>query len=513
MKISLSKKGGLPALPEQYKDKAPKSEVLGIMPPEVISEFQAFIFDKKDNTFGVAAVNPQNPALQRFLKDNLPEKSRIEWHSATKHNITSVLKFYIRDFSSEIGALVGVSKFESNGNIAKLVDTIIDYGFSEKASDIHIEPLRYETAVRFRVDGMLHPMASIPRDIHPAVVARFKILSNLKIDEYRRPQDGRIEPEHIPDASLRISIIPTLYGEKIALRILDDSHKNLMLQNLGFSEKQADILMRNIEKPFGMIVTSGPTGSGKTTTLYALLQLLKKDGMNISTLEDPIEYALAGVNQIQANVSVGLTFASGLRALLRQDPDVIMVGEIRDSETVIMAANAAMTGHLVFTTMHTNDAPSAFTRFLEMKVEDFVVASIVNLVIAQRLVRTVCESCAEKDVLPEAIVKKIRERKDILNILEEEHGIKGDGLAHHKFARGKGCKACLKTGYLGRTGIYEVLEMNKEIHTLVLNHAPAEKIREAAQKAGFVDMLSDGIKKVMDGSTTFEEVLRTTRLT
>ncbi|MDP2676660.1 MAG: GspE/PulE family protein [bacterium] len=511
MIFSVTKKSKPTSLPDTYKNKLPKADILGLMPTEVINEFQAFVFNAQDDVFSIAAVNPQHPGLLRFIKENFPAHAKIELYTAGKKDIGFILKNSTRDFLSEIESLIEVSKFEANGNITKLIDTIIDFAFIEKASDIHIEPLRYETAVRFRVDGMLHPMAKLPRNIHPAVIARLKILSNLKIDEYRRPQDGRIEPEHIPDASLRISIIPTLYGEKAALRILDDSHKDLVLRNLGFSEKQEEILLRNTGKPFGMIVTSGPTGSGKTTTLYALLHRLKQEGINISTLEDPVEYALSGVNQIQTNTQAGLTFASGLRALLRQDPDVIMVGEIRDTETVGMAANAAMTGHLVFTTMHTNDAPSAFTRFLEMKVEDFVVASVINMVIAQRLVRTICASCKKEEPLDEGTIKKIKERKDVLHILEKEHKIKIGDIGNTSFAFGKGCKECLNTGYAGRIGIYEVLEMDKHIHSLILNHEPAEKIRLAAEKSGFTSMLSDGIGKVMNGTTTFEEVIRTTK--
>jgi len=264
-----------------------------------------------------------------------------------------------------------------------------------KASDIHIEPTRGTTIVRLRIDGRLHEIFRLSETLHTTAIARLKVLANLKIDESRLPQDGRIEQDNT-GVSFRVSIVPTLYGEKAVLRLLTDSNKDLDMDVLGFSKKQQEIIMRNIDKPYGMIVASGPTGSGKTTTLYALVSKLMKADLNISTLEDPIEYALSGVNQIQVNTRIGLTFASGLRSLLRQDPDIIMIGEIRDIETMSMATNAALTGHLVFATMHTNDAPSALTRFLEMKVEDFVVASIVNLIVAQRLVRRICRNCKEK---------------------------------------------------------------------------------------------------------------------
>src|SRR3989344_55800 len=315
----------------------------------------------------------------------------------------------------------------------------------------------------------------------------------------------------MPDTSIRISTAPTLYGEKAALRIMDDSHKNLTLANLGFSQAHEELLRRNAEKPFGMIVTSGPTGSGKTTTLYGLLNLLKKDDINISTLEDPVEFAVNGVNQIQVNPRFDLTFASGLRSLLRQDPDVIMVGEIRDSETVVMAANAALTGHLVLTTIHTNDAPSVFTRFLEMKVEDFVVSSIVNLVIAQRLLRKVCDGCGKEGKISPAVLKKIEERKDVVFELESR-GINSNSLKTKKLRSGKGCDFCLGTGYRDRIGIFELLEPNQKMCDLVLEHASADKIRDAARESGFRDIIADGIGKILEGKTTFEEVLRTTRV-
>jgi len=485
-----------------------KNELLKIMPRELIKEFGAFIFEKNANGIKIAAVNPKNIVLRRYAKERFDNK--VEWFSATKEDVDFILKNIKRDFKNEILQLAATA-IESNENITKIVDGIMEYAFAEKASDIHIEPLRNEIVVRFRIDGTLYQMLILPRNIHQALVARIKIIANLRIDEYRRPQDGRIEPESFPNTSLRISTMPTLFGEKIALRILDDSQKNISIEELGFSEEQKNTILENIEKPFGMIIASGPTGSGKTTTLYALLQLLKKEGFNISTLEDPIEYVLPGVNQIQINPQVGLTFPTGLRALLRQDPDIMMVGEIRDAETAAMAANAAMTGHIVFTTIHTNDAASAFTRFLEMKVDDFVVSSTINLVIAQRLVRRVCNKCAEERELDKVTLKKIKERKDVMAALEERKKGLFNKLDEMTFRRGKGCELCFQTGYLGRIGIFELLKPNKEIHDLILSHQSSESIRAAAEKDGFRDMITDGIDKVFSGITTFEEVLRTTK--
>ena len=501
------KKNSLPPLPPEALSKI-DTVALHMMPHEVVDELQAFVFAKNDKGVKAAAVNPTDHTLQLYMKEHVGE--RIQWFAATKHDIALFLRLHIRNFAEEIDK-INASGVDAGGNIAKLADMILEFAFREKASDVHIEPLRDKTVIRFRVDGTLRPVATLRKSVHTALVSRFKILADMKIDEFRRPQDGRIEPEHLTNISLRISTIPTMHGEKMALRVLDDSSDDLTLQQLGFSPKQEDILLRQIEKPFGMIVTSGPTGSGKTTTLYALLRLLKKGDVNVSTLEDPIEHSLPGINQIQVNPRVQLTFASGLRALLRQDPDVIMVGEIRDSETSVMAGNAAMTGHLVFTTIHTNDAPSVFTRFLEMKMEDFVVASAVNTVIAQRLVRKICSGCKTEKKIDGIVVKRIKERKDILASIKTHHKMDAQELSEGLFFMGAGCDGCLNTGYAGRTGIYEVLEVDKKIRGLVLKHASVEQVKTAAAKEGFRDMIADGVDKVFAGITTFEEVLRGTR--
>lgn len=505
--MKLSKKQAYPNIADNVRGVIPPKETLMLMPRELVEEFRAFVFENNGEGVKIAAVDPRLSALRNFAKKRFSQG--VKWFLATESDISFILKNYVRDFQEEISRIITLN-VESNGNIVALVDSIINYALSEQVSDIHIEPKKNELAVRFRIDGILQTVLRLPPELHPAVIARFKILANLKIDDSRHPQDGRIEPEKFSDLSFRISTIPTLYGEKIALRVLDDSHKELFLQKLGFSEEQEKILLRNIEKPFGLIINSGPTGSGKTTTLYALLSLLSKERVNISTLEDPIEYALAGVNQIQVNPKFNLTFASGLRSLLRQDPDVIMVGEIRDSETAIMAVEAALTGHLVLTTLHTNDAPSAFTRLLEMKVEDFAITSVVNVVIAQRLLRRICDKCAKKEKLDDRIVKKITERKDVTDALKAMKKNTND-LISQPFLAGGGCDACKQTGYSGRIGIFEVLELNKEIHDLILEHAPTERIGTAAKKTGFRDMMADGIEKVFAGITTFEELLRITR--
>lgn len=486
-----------------------KEELLKLFPPEFIKQYRAFIFEGDEKLLKVATSNPQNPVLKNYLKETFGKK-KIEWYLATEEDINNILRNNKLDPVIEVRKLAETAT-ELNDNVSKIVDIFIREAVKRKASDIHIEPQRKETVVRFRIDGVLHPLFLLSKSIHQSIIARLKIMANLKIDEHKRPQDGRIESENFPNISLRVSVVPTLFGEKVALRVLDEESRNVTIDQLGLSVKQKEIILENIEKPFGMIVVSGPTGSGKTTTLYSILQLLKKEGLNISTLEDPVEYTLAGINQIQVDPRFDLTFASGLRALLRQDPDIIMVGEIRDSETAVMAANAAMTGHLVFTTIHTNDAASIFARFLEMKVEDFVLASTVNLVIAQRLVRKICENCISEAKPDKIILKKIKERQDVVETLEEKGLLEKIEELNFKF--GKGCEKCLFTGYLERVGIFEILTPSKEIHDLILLHSPSEKIEEIAKKQGFENMVVDGINKVLDGITTFEEVLRVTKKT
>lgn len=499
-----------PKIPEEAKNKAVSEELLNLMPLELVKEFRAFVFEKTDKGVKLAAVNPKDKSLMQYAKDRFGKN--IEWFLADNADVRHVINCCERNFKEEIQKLAETAR-ETNNNIVRIVNEIIEYAITEKASDIHVEPQRSETIVRFRIDGLLHAVLNLPKTLHPSLVARFKIIANLKLDEYKRPQDGRIEPEEFPMVSLRTSVMPTLFGEKIVLRVLDESSKSISIDELGFSKLHKDIILKNMEKPFGMIIASGPTGSGKTTTLYALLQLLKKDGINISTLEDPIEYALSGVNQVQINPQFDLTFASGLRALLRQDPNVIMIGEIRDSETAVMAANAAMTGHLVLTTLHTNDAASAFTRLLEMKVEDFVVAGTVNLVIAQRLVRKICPHCAKEQIIDKVVAVKIKERRDVMEALEEmEEGL-SKNIENRKFFAGKGCKNCYNTGYLGRVGLYEILSPNKDIQDAILRRQSSSNIESIAEKYGFKNMVSDGIDKIFDGKTTFEEVLRTTKNT
>lgn len=496
-------------LPEELREAlfadAPQFEII---PRELAEELQAFVVENTEDSVTIAAVDPTDTALRKFVKQRIEKP--VTWLTATREDVSRVLTESTQDIREEISRLITRYTQGDTGKIASAVDRLISFALEKQASDIHIEATSEDTAVRFRLDGILHQVLTIPQDAHDAVIARLKLLADLRIDETRRPQEGRIVGPQFPDVSLRISTMPTLHGEKAALRVMDDSHKDFTLSRLGFSKTHEETILRNLKKPFGMILTSGPTGSGKTTTLYGLLGCLERKDMNISTLEDPIEYGLSFVNQIQINPHLDLTFSSGLRSLLRQDPDVIMVGEIRDTDTATMAADAALTGHVVLSTLHTNDAPSALTRLVEMGVQEFMVASTVNLVISQRLVRKICKQCVHEEKLEPIVLQKLKERQDIITVLTDA-GVTPEVLEQGTFRKGKGCSACLDTGYAGRVGIFEILEMDKPVHDAFLTQQSADHIARAASKQGFQSMLHDGLEKVDQGITTFEEILRVTK--
>ena len=379
--------------------------------------------------------------------------------------------------------------------VIKLVNLILFQAIKERVSDIHIQPYEKELRVRYRVDGILHDYLTPPKHLTSAIVSRIKVMSNLDIAERRLPQDGRatirVDNRQI---DIRISIIPTAFGERVVMRLLDKENLFLGLEELGLSSGKLEIVSRLIRSSHGIILVTGPTGSGKTTTLYAGLSIINSPDKNIITVEDPIEYQLPGISQIQVKPKIGLTFASGLRHIVRQDPDIIMVGEIRDVETAEIAIHASLTGHLVFSTLHTNDAAGAITRLLDMGIEPYLISSSVIAVIAQRLVRVICEECREEYIPSEESLAEI--------------GLKASGV---KLYRGKGCSSCLNTGYRGRTGIYEIVLIDEEIRGLVLRRADSNTIRKRALEKGMVPLRGDGSAKVMNGTTTIEEVLRVTQ--
>jgi len=383
--------------------------------------------------------------------------------------------------------------------IIRLVNSLLFQAAKDRASDIHIEPFERSLTVRFRIDGILYDIITPPKRFQPVIISRVKIMAGLNIAEKRLPQDGRIRIRLAgKDIDIRVSSVPTAYGERVVMRLLDKSSTVLHMEELGLLGPKLDVVHKLIRQSHGIILVTGPTGSGKTTTLYAALSKINTTDKNIITIEDPIEYQLHGVGQIQVNPKIELTFASGLRSILRQDPDVIMVGEIRDLETAEIAIQAALTGHLVFSTLHTNDSFGAMTRLLDMGIEPFLVSSSVSAVMAQRLVRRVCANCRDA-------YQPSREEM-------EEIGITPQRLSNHTVYRpGPGCPQCKRTGYRGRTGIHELLVVDDEIRTLVMKHADAASIRRAATARGMATLREDGADKVLDGQTTVEEVLRVTQ--
>ncbi len=418
----------------------------------------------------------------------------------------SGIKIENSELSAAIQKILDESKSVSKAedvSVIKTVDAILVNGYNSKASDIHVEPYEEETLIRFRIDGILHDIVTLPKSLHELVVTRIKILSRLRTDEHRAAQDGKLRFK-IEDGKVdaRVSIVPIVYGEKVVMRLLSERARQHDLENLGFDEAQQVKVITNINKPWGMILATGPTGSGKTTTLYGILKKLNTREVNISTIEDPVEYDIEGVNQIQVNTKTNLTFAAGLRSIVRQDPDIIMVGEIRDEETARIAVNSAMTGHLVLSTLHTNDAATTLPRLLDMGIQPFLVSSTVNLVIAQRLVRKICEQCKQKIKLDEKTITLV------------ERQISKELVAKYKLGKtvtvykGAGCKDCSSTGYSGRVGIYEILEMSEEIKELLMNKSNAAVIQQKSIEQGMVPMVERGIMKVLEGITTIEEILR-----
>jgi type IV pilus assembly protein PilB len=486
-------------------------EVLDTIPEKMARVYRIVPFEKNAKELKLAMENPEDLEALEFAKRHTG--LTIIPHYADKDELNKALGQYKKSIKEDFSKIINenikkttpgkneedLAKAAEEIPIVRILDTVIGYAIAERASDIHIETLSEEVVIRFRIDGVLRDIVKLQRGVETALVARIKILSNLKIDEHRIPQDGRhkfnLDNEMI---SLRISIIPSFYGENVVMRLLQESSRPASLEELGLTGRNLEIVRANITKPHGMILVTGPTGSGKTTTLYSVLNILNTIEVKTCTIEDPVEYGMNRVSQIQVNPKTGLDFAAGLRALLRHDPDIIMVGEIRDQETAEIAIHSALTGHLVLSTIHTNTAAGAIPRFIDMGVESFLLASTVNVIIAQRLVRKICSNCISKYTPPDAVVKKIS--KDI--------GVDLDG---QKFYKGKGCDQCNFKGYTGRIGIYEVLEANEEIREMITKKMNSDEIQKAAQKNGMTIMLQDGLDKVASGLTTIEEVLRVAR--
>jgi len=508
---------------------AVQPEVLKIIPEPIASSHNIVAFRKKGNDLEVAMLDPEDLRTIEFIKKTTP--LRILPRLTNPDSIKNVLRQYQKTLEVEFGEIikkeVGVIKpikeeeiVEEKAELQKIaeelpviriVDTLLKHAILQRASDIHIEPLEKEVLVRYRIDGILREAMTLPKMISPGIVARVKVLSNLKLDEHRLPQDGRfkVETEEYK-YSIRVSILPVFDGEKIVMRLLSETARAFTLDELGLRGEALEIVQDNLRKPVGMILVTGPTGCGKTTTLYSMMEILNIPGVNISTVEDPIEYRMPRINQTQVNPKIGLTFASGLRSLVRQDPDILMVGEIRDNETSSLAINAALTGHLVLSTLHTNSAAGTIPRLIDMKAEPFLISSTLNCVLAQRLVRKLCPE-KEKYTLKESELKNIAKYCDldmILKILKEEKIIRPrDDFKDIEFYRPKPTKECPE-GYRGRIGIFEVLSITATIKELIVKQAASDQIRAQAQKEGMKLMVEDGFIKAGQGITSIEEVLR-----
>lgn len=493
------------------------------IPQDIAKKYQIVCFgtDKESKALKIATTKPEDYVTLEFIQKTIGQE--IDPYLALKSDIAKALDQYsgiqtevekaiktenlLPTSKKDLEKISKVDAIRHDSPLAKLVDTIFEHAVIGGASDIHIEPTAKTLDIRYRIDGILRKTITLPMDIHKAVISRIKILSNLKIDESRLPQDGRFHGVYGErEVDFRVSSLPMVNGEKIVMRILDKSTGILTLEQLGVKGKPYDILQTNIHKPHGMTLVTGPTGAGKSTTNYAIIGILNNVGMNIVTLEDPVEYYIDGINQSQVNHNIDYSFASGLRAIVRQDPDAIMIGEIRDLETADMAVHAALTGHIVLSTLHTNDAAGAVPRLIDMGIEPFLLASSINVIIAQRLARKICPHCRTALKVPREIITKIK--MEITNLPKEYQDkirTKEESITVYK---GTGCSLCNQSGYKGRIGIFEILPLEDEAEILTNEKASAKKIHEAAIKAGMISLKQDGIMKVLDGVTTMEEFWR-----
>lgn len=488
-------------------------EILNIIPGIVAKKKSVIPFKRDEKGLHIATSYPKQNETIEFVARKTGENIQIYY--ATLRDIEDALGLYEQEIGVAFEEIVQAATGEQAKTsieqtpIKKVVDTIVLYAQTNKASDIHITSRETQVVIRYRIDGILHDIATIPKTLQDKIVSRIKVMASLRTDEHQAPQDGKIKwrPDNDPTSKLdmRVSIIPTTNGEKVVMRLLSEQARGLTLEDLGLSADNLEKVKKAIKSPYGMILATGPTGSGKTTSLYAILKILNKPEVNIMTIEDPVEYEIMGVDQIQANPKTNLTFAEGLRSIVRQDPDIILVGEIRDSETADIAVNAAMTGHLVLSTLHTNDAATSFVRLIDMGVEPFLVASTTSVIVAQRLLRQICSSCKvskEIDIsadallsaLPPALVKKYFGEQKLARVFE-----------------GKGCEVCHTTGYLHRIGVFEVILVDEILKKAVTEQANVDEIRKIAIDSGMSTMLEDGLQKVQQGKTTIEEVLRVTK--
>lgn len=479
-------------------------DVIRILPRAVCFEHALVAFHRQHGKLYVAMADPDNQDLRVFLTRHVGQE--IVPYLADRQGILSVLRKAFDNTTQDVQERISelIERAKSLGSdpevtakempIIKLFDHLVIFALRSKASDLHIEPTDGELVIRLRIDGLLHDAFRLPKQLHAPLIARVKILAKMRIDEHLRPQDARFTyAENGENVAVRVSTVPALYGQKCVLRFLDTAGSKLSLEALGFSPEDKESVTQAVQHPHGLILVTGPTGSGKTTSLYAMLNALRKEHVNISTIEDPVEYHVSGVTQIQVNPAVGLTFATGLRSILRQDPDIILVGEIRDRETADIAINAALTGHVVLSSLHTNTAASAVTRLLDIGVEPYLIASTVRTIVNQRLVRTVCQNCGTTVAGTE-----------LPSDFQSTRNTKSAPAVRQPV----GCEACFGTGYTGRTGLFEILPMSEQIQSAIMQRATAQEINRLAVKEGMHTLRDDGRAKVLQQVTTPQEILR-----
>lgn len=510
------------------------NDITSMLPRETAETYMAVPFGMQEGRLAVGMLDPTNIQAVDFLSRKVGHTLTV--YSASRASIDHVLSQFHNDVAADVASAMDVARVDDHPKveakdpkavqnlvqdapITRALNAILDYAAQAHASDIHIEPREKELKIRYRIDGILQETMTLPKGIEPALISRIKILSNLRIDEHRIPQDGQFQISSSgKEIDLRIAISPVVWGEQVVIRLLEKDSSILSLEALGFRGRAARVITEGIHKPHGMTLSTGPTGSGKSTTLYAVVQELKDVAVNIVTLEDPVEYKMDGINQIQVNNDVGLSFASGLRSILRQDPNIVLVGEIRDKETADLAVQAALTGHVVLTTIHTNSAAGVLPRLLDMGIEPFLIASTINTVIGQRLVRKLCDKCKEEyatsDIETKSIISTMGEilPKDKLELERVRQDVGYDivplaAQSSYKLYKAVGCKACTK-GYKGRIGIYEVFSITNDMERLLSQHATTSQVQQQAQKDGMLTMKQDGYLKVFNGLTTLEEVAR-----
>ncbi len=502
----------------KLEGRAISSEILNTVPEQVARRYKLIPFEKQDDVVSLAMVDPLDLQVVQFVESKAGLRTK-RFMAGETDILNAIKEQYSQNLSTEVVSALREVSFTSGdpqtpaqitkteedkaevireAPVANIVTQLLEYAAKTKASDIHIEPEENQTRVRYRLDGILHEKIILPKKVHDALISRIKILSTLKIDEKRLPQDGRFSFEYAGQLfDLRISTVPTVFGEKVVMRLLPKSSKPPTLQELGFRANALKNMESQLTRPHGIILVCGPTGSGKTTTLYSVLSRISTTKVNIVTIEDPVEYHIAGANQVQANPGIGLTFANALRSFLRQDPNIILVGEIRDTETADLAIQAALTGHEVFSTLHTNSAAGSLPRLLDMGVEPFLLASAINAVEGQRILRKVCQHCRYPYSPPPEVIENI---KQILGPITPTGNL--------QLYKGKGCAECGNTGYQGRVGIYEVLIVSEKITRLILERASTSMIEKQALSEGMITMKQDGYMKALEGMTTLEEVLR-----